>query len=269
MSPHCALAAAGLGRLQGGKECVRRPWPCRQRLEEAQLLDIRYRLQKVPGGSVALPVLEGKAAEQWLQDNELQGPSCRLLWIQVGTALHCLPSTGSGWWPHTVSLPQDPVPSKAASVQPPAQKLRCELRRLLLKLGESWSEELECDVPRTWQRHGDLVLLSEDSFSAALWAKLGEQSGAAHRAAMGVLLASPSAPSMAALQALCSGRRSPRLWVHSAWPSEDGCCQTRCAPPVSPCCWATTAGWNMWTMAFGRRSGDVERGIEAGRGSCS
>uniref|UniRef100_A0A8C3LJJ1 tRNA wybutosine-synthesizing protein 2 homolog n=1 Tax=Chrysolophus pictus TaxID=9089 RepID=A0A8C3LJJ1_CHRPC len=122
----------------------------RQRLEEAQLLDTRYRLQKVPGGSVALPVLEGKAAEQWLQDNE----------FRLVASL-------------TMSLLQDPVPSKAASVQPPAQKLRCELRRLLLEVGESWSEELECDVPRTWQRHGDLVLLSEDSFSAVLWAKLG------------------------------------------------------------------------------------------------
>lgn len=80
---------------------MRRPWPCRQRLEEAQLLDTRYRLQKVLGGYVALPVLEGKAAEQWLQDKELQGPPCRLLCIQVGTALRCLPSTGSGWWPHS------------------------------------------------------------------------------------------------------------------------------------------------------------------------
>ncbi|XP_040526991.1 tRNA wybutosine-synthesizing protein 2 homolog isoform X1 [Gallus gallus] len=140
---------SGTWGAAGGKECVRRPRPCRQRLEEARLLDARYRLQKVPGGSVALPVLEGKAAEQWLQDNVPQGLSCRLLWIQ------------------------DPVPSKAASVQPPAQKLRCELRRLLVERGESWSEELERDVPRTWQRHGDLVLLSEDSFSAALWAELG------------------------------------------------------------------------------------------------
>lgn len=53
----------------------------------------------------------------------------------------------------------------------PAQKLQDELRRLL---GESWSEELERDVPRAWQRHGDLVLLSEDSFRAALWEKLGK-----------------------------------------------------------------------------------------------
>lgn len=29
-------------------------------------------------------------------------------------------------------------------------------------------------MPHTWQRHGDLVLLSEDSFGAALWEKLGK-----------------------------------------------------------------------------------------------
>ncbi|XP_071425468.1 tRNA wybutosine-synthesizing protein 2 homolog isoform X2 [Pithys albifrons albifrons] len=52
----------------------------------------------------------------------------------------------------------------------PAQKLRDELRRLL---GGCWSEELERDVPHAWQRHGDLVLLSEDSFRAALWERLG------------------------------------------------------------------------------------------------
>ncbi|XP_055583528.1 tRNA wybutosine-synthesizing protein 2 homolog isoform X1 [Falco cherrug] len=66
--------------------------------------------------------------------------------------------------------PQSPVPSRAARRQTPAQKLRDELRRLL---GESWSEELERDVPHAWQRHKDLVLLSEDSFKAAVWEKLG------------------------------------------------------------------------------------------------
>ncbi|NXK52436.1 TYW2 protein, partial [Chauna torquata] len=131
-----------------GRKCLRRPWPCRQYLEEEQLLDARYRLQKMPGGSVALPVLEGKLAEWQLRALQESGP-CRLLWIQ------------------------DPVPSKAASMRTPAQKLCSELQRLVLGLGESWSEELERDVPRSWQRHGDLVLLSEDSFSAALWMKLG------------------------------------------------------------------------------------------------
>ncbi|NXI74932.1 TYW2 protein, partial [Anseranas semipalmata] len=68
---------------------------------------------------------------------------------------------------------KDPVPSKAASVRTPAQRLRGELQRLVLGSGESWSEELERDVPRSWQRHGDLVVLSEDSFGAALWTRLG------------------------------------------------------------------------------------------------
>ncbi|NXT88168.1 TYW2 protein, partial [Anhinga rufa] len=118
------------------------PWPCREYLEEEQLLDGCYRLQKVPGGCVALPVLSEKLSQLRLP----QGMPCELVWIQ------------------------DPMPSRAARRQTPAQKLRDELRRLL---GESWSEELERDVPRAWQRHGDLVLLREDSFRAAPWEKLG------------------------------------------------------------------------------------------------
>ncbi|KAM6057039.1 tRNA wybutosine-synthesizing protein 2 homolog isoform 1-T2 [Theristicus caerulescens] len=115
----------------------------REHLEEEQLLDGRYRLQGVPGGRVALPVLEEKLSQLRLP----REMPCGLVWIQ------------------------DPVPSRAARRQTPAKKLRDELRRLL---GESWSEELEHDVPRAWQRHGDLVLLSEDSFRAAPWEKLGK-----------------------------------------------------------------------------------------------
>ncbi|NXC40189.1 TYW2 protein, partial [Penelope pileata] len=121
----------------------------RRCLEEQRLLDARYRLQGLPGGGVAVPVLQEEAAERWLRDSGPQGLPCWLLRLQ------------------------DPVPSKAARVRPPAQQLRAELQRLLLALGQSWSEELERDVPRAWQRHGDLVLLGEDSFRAALWAKLG------------------------------------------------------------------------------------------------
>ncbi|NXG88676.1 TYW2 protein, partial [Stercorarius parasiticus] len=114
----------------------------RKHLEEKQLLDGRYRLQEVPGGRVALPVLEEKL-------DQLQLPEevpCRLVRIQ------------------------DPVPSRAARRRTPSQKLRDKLQRLL---GESWSEELERDLPHAWQRHGDLVLLSENSFQAAPWEKLG------------------------------------------------------------------------------------------------
>ncbi|XP_049683537.1 tRNA wybutosine-synthesizing protein 2 homolog isoform X3 [Accipiter gentilis] len=114
----------------------------REHLEEEQFLDGRYRLQEVPGGRVALPVVEEKLSQLWLP----QEIPCGLVQIQ------------------------DPVPSRAARRQTPAQKLRGKLQRLL---GKSWSEELERDVPRAWQRHGDLVLLSEDCFRAAPWEKLG------------------------------------------------------------------------------------------------
>ncbi|NXA68795.1 TYW2 protein, partial [Mohoua ochrocephala] len=114
----------------------------RECLEEEQLLDGRYQLQQVPGGRVALPVLEEKLSRLCLPPEM----PCELLRIQ------------------------DPVPSRAARRRTPAQKLRDELRRLL---GGTWAEELERDVPHAWQRHGDLVLLSEDSFRAAPWERLG------------------------------------------------------------------------------------------------
>ncbi|NXU13899.1 TYW2 protein, partial [Pardalotus punctatus] len=114
----------------------------RECLEEEQLLDGRYRLQQMPGHRVALPVLEEKLSQMCLPPEM----PCELVRIQ------------------------NPVPSRAARRRTPAQKLRDELQRLL---GGTWSEELERDVPHAWQRHGDLVLLSEDSFKAAPWERLG------------------------------------------------------------------------------------------------
>ncbi|KAL9837409.1 tRNA wybutosine-synthesizing protein 2 homolog isoform 2-T2 [Geothlypis trichas] len=114
----------------------------RQCLEQERLLDGRYGLQRVPGGRVAVPVLPDKLSQLCLPAEV----PCELLGIQ------------------------DPVPSRAARRRSPAQRLREELRRLL---GAGWSGELERDVPHAWQRHGDLVLLSEDSFTAEPWERLG------------------------------------------------------------------------------------------------
>ncbi|NXS33362.1 TYW2 protein, partial [Pomatostomus ruficeps] len=114
----------------------------RERLEGEQLLDGRFQLQQVPGGRVALPVLEERLCQLRLPP----GVPCELVQIQ------------------------GPVPSRAARRRTPAQRLREELQRLL---GGTWSEELAQDVPHAWQRHGDLVLLSEDSFRAAPWQRLG------------------------------------------------------------------------------------------------
>ncbi|NXU68794.1 TYW2 protein, partial [Horornis vulcanius] len=115
----------------------------RECLEEERLSDGRYQLQRLPGGRLALPVLEEKLSQLCLPPEM----PCELVRIQ------------------------DPVPSRAARRRTPAQRLRDELRRLL---GASWSEQLERDVPHAWQRHGDLVLLSEDSFKAAPWERLGK-----------------------------------------------------------------------------------------------
>lgn len=118
---------------------------------------------------MALPMLEEKLSQLQLP---LEMP-CGLVRIQVGrdSSPQALLWRGEVSACHVPSLAQDPVPSRAVRRRTPAQKLRDELRRLL---GESWSEELECDVPCAWQRHGDLILLSEDSFRAAPWEKLGE-----------------------------------------------------------------------------------------------
>ncbi|NXH41530.1 TYW2 protein, partial [Dicaeum eximium] len=114
----------------------------RERLEQQRLLDGRFQLQRVPGGRVALPVLEEKLSGLCLPAEM----PCELLRIQ------------------------DPLPRRAARRRPPAQRLQEELRRLL---AAGWSGQLERDVPHAWQRLGDLVLLSEDSFRGAAWDALG------------------------------------------------------------------------------------------------
>ncbi|KAG8003905.1 tRNA wybutosine-synthesizing protein 2-like protein [Nibea albiflora] len=50
-------------------------------------------------------------------------------------------------------------------------KLEEILQELLESLGERWTEELRGDLPRSYQRHGDLVLLGDNCFSSPLWKK--------------------------------------------------------------------------------------------------
>ncbi|XP_037765317.1 tRNA wybutosine-synthesizing protein 2 homolog isoform X1 [Chelonia mydas] len=121
-------------------------------LERERILDVCHRVQKLLDGTVALPVLGEKLTAQHLQELRESLP----------------PDTTC-----TLTCIQNPLPSKAARVQSPARKLCRELQRLVSDSGGRWSDELEDDLPRFWQRHGDLVLLSKDSFRAALWKELG------------------------------------------------------------------------------------------------
>ncbi|KAJ6663285.1 hypothetical protein lerEdw1_010421 [Lerista edwardsae] len=122
----------------------------RKYLQREGVLNRRYRVQRRPDGTVVLPVV-GLLEQQLthLKESIPAGGTCALMWIQ------------------------NPVRSKAAQVHLPSQKLRDALRNLVLDHGATWSEELERDLPSSWQRHGDLVLLREDSFRAALWGEMG------------------------------------------------------------------------------------------------
>ncbi|XP_032993803.1 tRNA wybutosine-synthesizing protein 2 homolog isoform X2 [Lacerta agilis] len=126
----------------------------RKLLQREGFLDSSYRVQKLPNGAMALPVLGQKLTAEHLhqlKESMLPGKTCALTWIL------------------------NPVPSKAAQFRPPIQKLYDELQCLMLSHGVAWSKELERDLPRSWQRHGDLVLFSEESFREPIWGELGQE----------------------------------------------------------------------------------------------
>lgn len=57
------------------------------------------------------------------------------------------------------------------------QRSCCDLEKTLQALvegdGEGWTEELRRDLPRSFQRHGDLVLLGDNCFTLPQWKKCG------------------------------------------------------------------------------------------------
>ncbi|XP_004697456.1 tRNA wybutosine-synthesizing protein 2 homolog [Echinops telfairi] len=134
-------------------------------LEQQQLLDGQHRVEKLPGGAVALPVLGEAPWERLLLELRTRvapGSTCVLTQL-----LH-------------------PVPSKKARGCPPAQRLCRELRRWVEGRGVAWSADLETDLPRSWQRHGDLLLLSEGCFRAKQWKDLEPELWETVAAALGV-----------------------------------------------------------------------------------
>ncbi|XP_075405407.1 tRNA wybutosine-synthesizing protein 2 homolog [Tenrec ecaudatus] len=134
-------------------------------LEQQQLLDGRHRVEKLPGGAVALPVLGEALSERLLLELRTRvapGSTCVLTQL-----LH-------------------PAPSKKARGCPPAQRLCLELRRWVESRGVAWSAELETDLPRSWQRHGNLLLLSEGCFQAKPWKDLEPELWETVAAALGV-----------------------------------------------------------------------------------
>ncbi|XP_036904400.1 tRNA wybutosine-synthesizing protein 2 homolog [Sturnira hondurensis] len=123
----------------------------RDYLEKEKLLDRQHRVEKMPDGTVALPLRVEAPPEQHLQE----------LRNRVAPGSTC-----------TLTRLWGPAPSKKAQGCSPAQRLCLEVSRWVEARGVTWSAELEADLPRSWQRHGNLLLLSEDCFQAKQWKTL-------------------------------------------------------------------------------------------------
>ncbi|XP_023607719.1 tRNA wybutosine-synthesizing protein 2 homolog [Myotis lucifugus] len=138
---------------------------CREYLEKEKLLDRQHRVEKMPDGTVALPVLGDALSEQHLR--ELRG--------RVAPGGTC-----------ALTQLRDPVPSRKAQGCSPAQRLCLEVSRWAEGRGVTWSAELEADLPRSWQRHGNLLLLSENCFQAKQWKHLEPELWGVVASALGV-----------------------------------------------------------------------------------
>ncbi|XP_049591548.1 tRNA wybutosine-synthesizing protein 2 homolog isoform X2 [Syngnathus scovelli] len=81
------------------------------------------------------------------------------------------------------------------------------LQELLKSHGESWTKEVRDDLPRSFQRHGDLVLLGNNCFSLPVWKKFDQQLW--HTVAKGL-----GAKRLATMNRISSdGFRSPQVTV--------------------------------------------------------
>ena len=60
-------------------------------------------------------------------------------------------------------------PSKKMTMITPRGHLILNLKALTEGAGLIWTQGLEDDVPKQWEKHGDLVLLPDSSFQHKAW----------------------------------------------------------------------------------------------------
>uniref|UniRef100_A0A3Q2XIN5 tRNA wybutosine-synthesizing protein 2 homolog n=1 Tax=Hippocampus comes TaxID=109280 RepID=A0A3Q2XIN5_HIPCM len=113
----------------------------RENLQSQDFLDRSLCIMKEPTGTVLVPILHS-----CLLQNELT-------FLKDVTVLSML--------------------SKKGRDRRRGDKLEDVLQELLESHGESWTKEVKDDLPRSFQRHGDLVLLGQNCFSLPLWKKMG------------------------------------------------------------------------------------------------
>ncbi|XP_026212896.1 tRNA wybutosine-synthesizing protein 2 homolog [Anabas testudineus] len=126
----------------------------RKCLQAKGALDLSLCLLKDSDGTVLLPILPTCPSELDLQSLTAVVPSdwtCELVWSQA------------------------PLQSKKERGRIRGNKLEIILQELLESQGERWTEELRANLPRSFQRHEDLVLLGDNCFSHPLWKKMDQQ----------------------------------------------------------------------------------------------
>ncbi len=64
-------------------------------------------------------------------------------------------------------------PSKKQKQKSPRELFREELQKVVLASRFDWTEEISADLPRSWEIHGDLVLLPQQCFRNVTWNDIG------------------------------------------------------------------------------------------------
>uniref|UniRef100_A0A3Q3NRI0 tRNA wybutosine-synthesizing protein 2 homolog n=1 Tax=Labrus bergylta TaxID=56723 RepID=A0A3Q3NRI0_9LABR len=126
----------------------------RKRLQSKGALDLSLCVMKDSDETVLLPISPSCVSHvdlQSLRSMVASDNACEVVWSQS---------------------PLLPYKNKG---KPSGNKLEKILQELFQCHGERWSEELRADLPRSFQRHGDLVLLGDNSFNLPLWKKMDPQ----------------------------------------------------------------------------------------------
>ncbi|KAG7517654.1 hypothetical protein JOB18_013498 [Solea senegalensis] len=126
----------------------------RECLQSRGALDLSLRLLKDPDGTVLLPIQPSCLSQLDLhsfRDTLPPDSACEIVWSR------------------------SPLQSKKERGKTSGCKLEKELQELLESCGERWTEELRRNLPRSFQKHGDLVLLGDGCFSLPLWKKMDVQ----------------------------------------------------------------------------------------------
>ncbi|KAM8733199.1 tRNA wybutosine-synthesizing protein 2 homolog isoform 1-T1 [Acanthopagrus schlegelii] len=125
----------------------------RRCLQSKGALDLSLCLQNESAGKVLLPILPSCLSQldlQTLRTVVASDSACEIVWCQY------------------------PLQSKKERGRTHGNKLEHILQELLESQGERWTEELRGDLPRSYQRHGDLVLLADSCLSLPTWKKMGQ-----------------------------------------------------------------------------------------------